>query len=123
MEILTLIIANLLPIAGAFLMAMVPVFVGVIVFYIRKWTGVQLSGIQRDRLESLSYDAVSFAEEQASKYMKSTGDKLSGDDKMKCAIDFMARQAIELDLPGMAVGAIRDLVEAKLGEGRDNEDA
>lgn len=123
MEFLTSLADTLLPILGMVLMGLVPVFVGVIAHYVRKWTGVQISNKQRQQIEDLAYDAVAYAEEQAHKYYKANGgtEKLSSDDKMRAATDFVARQAIELDLPGMAIDALRDLVEARLGEGRNNE--
>ena len=121
MEFLNELAMAMLPIVALFLMGLVPIALGAIGHYVKKWTGARLSDIQRGQIEGLAYDAVNFAEEQAHKYLKSTGEKLSSDDKMKAAIDFIAKQAIELNLPGVAIAALRDLVEARLGEGRGNE--
>jgi len=112
---------QLLPIAVVFITGLVPVVLLVIRVYVKRWLDVELSAKQMGMIESLTYDAVNYAEEQASKAIKEGVPAPSKRTKLDTASDFLIDHAREQGLPEMATHLVKERIEAALGNTRQIE--
>ena len=82
--------------------------------YIKRKTGIEVEAM----IAEWAAKGVDYAEEQASKKLKESGEKLRGNDKLETAVGFVLGLARENNLDNVAREKIVGYVEAKLGHDR-----
>lgn len=112
---------QLLPIVVVFLTGLVPVVLLVIRAYAKRWLDADISEKQSWQIETLVRDAISFAEEQASKAIKEGVPAPSRRSKLDSASDYLIKHARAAGLPEIATELIAEKIESSLGAGRDVE--
>lgn len=107
-------LAHLLEITAAVVALLVAWVVKKISGWLNRKTGVETEAL----LSAWAEKGVNYATEQAHKYLKKTGDRMKGPEKLEQALQFGLMLAEENKLPQAAKDKLVSYIEAKLGADR-----
>jgi hypothetical protein len=98
--------------------AVLSVFVGAAIQWLRTKTGIAVNDELRMTLESFISEGVGYAEEQGRKAVKAGDPTPESDTKLEIAVGYVIDRIAESGLPTMGEDAIVRLIESWLGQTR-----
>lgn len=112
-------------IVGMILMPIALMLVKRLIEYAENKLGIEINKEHERKIEKMVREAINYAEEQANKAIKETGEKPDQNEKLEHAIDYMVQNASEVGLHKL-VEENRDVIakkiEAKLFEVENRND-